>query len=420
MIALGSGCISAHDMQNGVSEMEKLIQGANEHYGALCAPVELARAQTGLEFAQIEFRQGYMRRGMEHLLAAQTDGELALKTSKECGSKDQDDDAIPDVIDRCPLEKEDRDGDRDFDGCRDISAYDDEDGDGIANIDDDCVDEAEDFDNDRDEDGCPETSDDVDGDGFIDAVDKCPDQAEDLDGFMDDDGCPDPDNDQDGIPDMQDACLNIAEDLDSWEDEDGCPDPDNDEDGIPDIHDECPMHAGERLSRGCPSDDADNDGIADEYDLCPESSEVLNGYLDDDGCPDEALLRVRVTKTRVEVTGGIGFEDGLVQLLAESLPALDDVVRVLLDSPEMKLRIESHTDSSGSDSENLSLSEGRATIIRRYLETNGIGEGRLTAAGFGETRPIDTNRTESGRERNRRVELHIVFKDEVLEEPKEE
>jgi OmpA-OmpF porin, OOP family len=417
LIALCSGCISAHDMQSTVAETEKLIQGANEHYGALCAPVALARAQTGLEFAQLEFQQGYLRRGMGHLVAAQSEGELALKISKECGTRDQDNDAIPDVTDRCPLEKEDRDGDRDFDGCRDISSYDDEDGDGIANIDDDCVDEAEDFDNDRDEDGCPETSDDGDGDGFIDAIDKCRDQAEDLDGFMDDDGCPDPDNDQDGILDNQDACMNNAEDLDNWEDEDGCPDPDNDEDGIPDIHDECPTQPGERLSRGCPSDDADSDGIADANDKCPESSEVLNGYLDDDGCPDEAPLRVRVTKTRVEVVGGIGFEEGLVKLLAESLPALDDVVRVLLDSPTMKLRVECHTDSSGSDSENLSLSEGRATIVRRYLESNGIEEGRVTAAGFGETRPIDTNRTESGRARNRRVELHIVFEDEAVEEP---
>jgi outer membrane protein OmpA-like peptidoglycan-associated protein len=340
---------------------------------------------------------------------------MAFKTSKECGTKDQDNDAIPDVIDRCPLEKEDRDGDRDFDGCRDIAAYDDEDGDGILNIDDDCVDEPEDFDGDRDEDGCPETDDDVDGDGFIDAIDKCPDQAEDLDGFMDDDGCPDPDNDQDGILDIHDACPNIPEDLDGWVDEDGCPDPDNDEDGIPDIHDECPNQPGGRLTRGCPANDADRDGVADENDRCPDSSEVLNGYLDDDGCPDEAPLRVRVTKTRVELTTPIGFEEGLVKLLAESLAVLDDVVRVLLDSPEMRLRIESHTDSSGTDEENLSLSEGRATIVRRYLETNGVVEGRLSAAGFGETRPIDTNRTTSGRARNRRVEFHIVFDDEALE-----
>jgi len=82
----------------------------------------------------------------------------------------------------------------------------------------------------------------------------------------------------------------------------------------------------------------------------------------------------------------------------------------------MRLRIECHTDSTGSDEENLSLSEGRATIVRRYLETNGVEQDRLTAAGFGETRPIDTNRTESGRARNRRVEFHIVFNDEAMED----
>ena len=405
---VSSGCLSPWDLQSSVGEVEELLRGANDHYGALCAPVTLARGQTGLEFAQIEFKQGYLRRGLTHLEQAKIDAEAALQTSKVCGTKDQDNDAIPDVTDRCPLEPEDRDGDRDFDGCRDIAAYDDEDGDGILNIDDDCVDEAEDFDNDRDQDGCPETNDDGDGDGFIDAIDKCRDQAEDIDGFMDDDGCPDPDNDQDGIPDIHDECMDIPEDLDGWVDDDGCPDPDNDEDGIPDIHDNCPTQPGGRLLRGCPSEDSDGDGVSDDNDRCPESEEVMNGYLDDDGCPDEAPLRIKVSTNRIDLNERIQFGEDSSKLLAASFPILDDIVRALLDAPDIALRIEGHTDSTGTDEENLLLSKERADAVRLYMEGKGIVGDRLSSTGFGETRPIDTNRTASGRANNERIEFQIT------------
>ena len=83
--------------------------------------------------------------------------------------RDRDHDGVPDSIDRCPDEPEDRDGYQDSDGCPDP---------------------------------------DNDLDGIPDAVDKCPNDPEDFDGFQDDDGCPDLDNDDDGIPDLNDACPN--------------------------------------------------------------------------------------------------------------------------------------------------------------------------------------------------------------------
>jgi OOP family OmpA-OmpF porin len=116
-------------------------------------------------------------------------------------SGDKDGDGIPDDIDKCPNEPEDKDGFQDQDGCPDL---------------------------------------DNDGDGIPDAIDKCPNEPEDKDGFQDDDGCPDPDNDKDGIPDGLDKCPNEPEDKDGFEDQDGCPDPDNDKDGIPDAIDKCP------------------------------------------------------------------------------------------------------------------------------------------------------------------------------------
>ncbi|MDB4956710.1 MAG: OmpA domain protein [Myxococcales bacterium] len=130
----------------------------------------------------------------------------------------------------------------------------DRDGDGIPDDLDKCPDEAEDKDMFDDADGCPDP--DNDGDGIPDAQDKCPLDAEDKDGFQDDDGCPDKDNDGDGIPDAQDKCPNEAEDKDGFQDLDGCPDPDNDGDGIPDAKDKCPAEPetinGFQDDDGCP------------------------------------------------------------------------------------------------------------------------------------------------------------------------
>ncbi|MEO8550854.1 MAG: choice-of-anchor D domain-containing protein [Kofleriaceae bacterium] len=98
----------------------------------------------------------------------------------------------------------------------------DADHDGIPNDLDRCPDEPEDKDGFQDDDGCPDL--DNDSDGIADAKDKCPDEAEDKDGFEDDDGCPDLDNDKDGIPDRTDRCPSQPETINGVDDEDGCPD----------------------------------------------------------------------------------------------------------------------------------------------------------------------------------------------------
>jgi uncharacterized protein (TIGR03382 family) len=109
----------------------------------------------------------------------------------------------------------------------------DADGDGIPDSIDKCPNEPEDKDMFDDADGCPDP--DNDHDGILDAQDKCPNEAEDKDGFQDDDGCPELDNDQDGINDLDDRCPNEPEDMNGLEDDDGCPDEgsyDKDGDGI--------------------------------------------------------------------------------------------------------------------------------------------------------------------------------------------
>ena len=131
---------------------------------------------------------------------------------------DKDGDGIPDDVDKCPTEPEDKDGFQDEDGCPDP----DNDNDGIPDNLDKCPNEPEDKDGFEDQDGCPDL--DNDHDGIPDALDKCPNEPEDKDGFEDNDGCPDPDNDKDGIPDAIDKCPNEPETFNHYKDEDGCPD----------------------------------------------------------------------------------------------------------------------------------------------------------------------------------------------------
>ncbi|HEU4733664.1 MAG TPA: OmpA family protein [Kofleriaceae bacterium] len=92
------------------------------------------------------------------------------------------------------------------------------------------------------------------------------------------------DRDRDGIPDALDRCPDEPEDLDGFEDDDGCPDPDNDQDGVPDGDDRCPDASGLAELRGCP--DGDADGIADLDDHCPTEPEDVDGFEDHDGCPE--------------------------------------------------------------------------------------------------------------------------------------
>jgi OOP family OmpA-OmpF porin len=90
------------------------------------------------------------------------------------------------------------------------------------------------------------------------------------------------DSDGDGITDDIDRCPLDPEDLDGFQDEDGCPDPDNDGDGIVDKVDACPATPGPISNRGCPVLDRDGDGVSDDQDRCPDQP----GTLENAGCPD--------------------------------------------------------------------------------------------------------------------------------------
>ncbi len=102
---------------------------------------------------------------------------------------------------------------------------------------------------------------------------------------------------------------------------------------------------------------------------------------------------------------GILFDTDSARLKPESLPTLDEVVRLLKDEPSWTLVIEGHTDSTSTPAHNQTLSQQRAKSVQDYLSGKGIAAPRLSAVGFGQSQPVVDNATELGRAQNRRVEL---------------
>jgi outer membrane protein OmpA-like peptidoglycan-associated protein len=261
---------------------------------------------------------------------------------------------------------------------------------------------------------------DRDGDGIPDYSDDCPEQPEDFDEYQDTDGCPDLDNDEDGVPDDLDRCPDEKEDHNGLADEDGCPDAselDRDNDGINDPDDKCPDKPedkdGFEDDDGCPDLDHDQDGVFDVNDECPDEKETINGIDDEDGCPDEGEgATTFIESERIEIRESVHFESGKSTIKDESTSLLDQVALQILAHPEIhKIRIEGHTDSMGTEEDNLYLSQDRADAVRRYLIGKQVPEEKLEAKGYGETMPIASNETKRGRAMNRRVEFVIVQSD---------
>lgn len=104
----------------------------------------------------------------------------------------------------------------------------------------------------------------------------------------------------------------------------------------------------------------------------------------------------------------IFFEFDKSTILQQSFFELMRLITLLNTYPDMQIEVGGHTDSKGSDSYNQRLSESRAKAVADYLISKGISERRLQYRGYGKTKPIDTNETEEGRARNRRVEFKIM------------
>ncbi|MEM6782769.1 MAG: OmpA family protein [Bacteroidota bacterium] len=103
--------------------------------------------------------------------------------------------------------------------------------------------------------------------------------------------------------------------------------------------------------------------------------------------------------------GGLLFDTGSATLRPESTPTLQDLTRTLERNPDLRLRIEGHTDNTGNGEANQRLSQDRADAVRTYLAGQGIDASRLETQGFGDANPVADNATPEGRQTNRRVEI---------------
>ncbi|WP_338646968.1 OmpA family protein [Flavobacterium sp. KS-LB2] len=257
----------------------------------------------------------------------------------------------------------------------------DTDGDGIYDKDDACPEVAglKEFN------GCPDT----DGDGIQDSADACPEVA----GLAALNGCPDTDGD--GIADKDDACPEVAG-LAALK---GCPDTDGD--GVADKDDKCPTVAGPKENAGCPWPDTDGDGVLDKDDKCPE----VRGTVANQGCPE---VSEEVMKTLNNYGKIILFDSGKSTFQKGTYTVLQSITSILKEYPYSRFMIEGHCDSDGSNELNQTLSENRAAAVKNYLIENGIAADRLRSTGFGETKPIATNKTAKGKAMNRRVEISLI------------
>lgn len=307
---------------------------------------------------------------------------------------DTDKDGVPDPQDQCKTQP----GPAATMGCPD------RDNDGVADKDDACPGEPGTVETN----GCP----DQDKDGVADKDDDCPTEAGTLR------GCPD--TDRDGIADKDDDCPTEAGTVK------GCPDSDND--GVANRDDKCPREAGPADNGGCPKiKDGDGDGVADDKDPCPDAAGPYNGCPDTDGdsvadnldkcvttpglptnygCPEVK----KETKERLEFAmRAVQFETGKAVLKGSSWKVLDEIVEILNQYPDYKLSISGHTDDVGTAEHNLALSTERAKACYDYLLYRGIKEERLRSTGYGESRPMVSNNSPTGREQNRRVEFELVL-----------
>jgi OmpA-OmpF porin, OOP family len=116
------------------------------------------------------------------------------------------------------------------------------------------------------------------------------------------------------------------------------------------------------------------------------------------------LVGKKFTDSKI-ITHGINFDVNKSTIKPESMGTLNMIVQVMKDNPEIKFEVGGHADTDGADDYNLRLSQQRAEAVREQLVKMGIDASRLTAKGFGETKPISDNNTHDGKANNRRVEF---------------
>lgn len=376
-LALCAGCVTGGRLREQIRVAQGDVEQAKKQHAEACAPRELAAAEANLDFARIEMDHGDSSRAEEHLAVALQSSRKALAQSKECAP-------VQVVIRDKPVETPA------LVAPPPKVALKDSDGDGVPDIDDLCPDVP----GTKENRGCPAQKD-SDGDGVPDDIDRCPDKPGPKDNF----GCPWPDKDGDGVPDKDDRCPETPGPVENQ----GCPWPDRDGDGVLDKDDKCPDAAGPKQNEGCPWADRDKDGVIDKDDECPDEP----GPAENKGCPRKQTLII-VRRDRIELKQTVNFAVNRSRILKNSFELLRQVATALKDAPQVRVRVEGHTDNVGKLKHNKKLSQERADAVKEFLEKEGVEGFRMTAEGFGPTRPVAPNTSRRNRAKNRRVEFRIV------------
>jgi OOP family OmpA-OmpF porin len=197
------------------------------------------------------------------------------------------------------------------------------------------------------------------------------------------------DADRDGVPDSDDWCVGSL--AGARVGSNGCADWE-----VPARCERVPAPAAAPAAPAAPPVDSDGDGVADPADRCtgtPAGATVIAN-----GCVDVNTV----------VLKGTSFEVGSVTLLPEAHRTLRLVSDAMRANRKLVVEVGGHTDSVGDARVNQRLSHRRAQAIRLFLVSEGVAPERLSATGYGETRPIADNQTAAGRAENRRVEFKVI------------
>ena len=168
--------------------------------------------------------------------------------------------------------------------------------------------------------------------------------------------------------------------------------------------------------------DSDGDGVSDYFDKCPNTPSGVK--VDGAGCPlpvppppvKDTVVKVMNNNTYIitdedrkvvsEAIRNLEFDFGKSTIRAKSFPYLNRVAEMLVKKG-FSLKLGGHTDNVGSDAANMKLSKNRAESVKNYLVGQGVNSGRVEAVGYGESQPITSNKTDAGRQKNRRVEFTL-------------
>ena len=158
---------------------------------------------------------------------------------------------------------------------------------------------------------------------------------------------------------------------------------------------------------GCPDPHNDHDGIPDIKDKCPNEPETINGFQDEDGCPDRGDSLVVLSPDRLELLEAIAFRGD--KLVKSSNNLLGQIAATLRAHTEIvRLRVTVHVQPTADDEKDQTLSDNRAAAVRDWLVNWGIATKRLEARGFGGTKPLVPAAQKGAAAINERIELIIL------------